>query len=95
MGWSYGIKAGETLDKWMNDCLANSGSQNQWTDKGKTYFFEHTRRDHNDGAITGTIWKFLPDGTHVRKSGSFRINGDGTIDRAPKFLKNATRVTTE
>lgn len=90
MGWSYAIRAGHTMDKWLEACLANSGSQNQWSEKGKTYFFEHTRKDHADGAICGAIWKFLPDGVHVRKSGTFRINPDGTVDRAPKFLKNLT-----
>jgi hypothetical protein len=78
------------MDKWTQACIANSGSQNQWSEKGNTYFFEHTRRDHDDGAICGSIWKFLPDGVHVRKSGSFRINGDGTVAKAPKFLKSLT-----
>jgi len=90
MGWSYRKEAGETMDRWMKACIANSGSQNQWTDKHGTYFFETTCRDHDDGEICGSIWRYLPDGTHVRKSGTFRINGDGTIDRAPKFFKDAT-----
>lgn len=90
MGWSYAKAAGDIMDKWTEACIANSGSQNQWSEKGKTYFFETTRRDHKDGAICGSIWSFLADGVHVRKSGTFRINSDGTVGRAPKFLKSIT-----
>jgi len=91
MGWSYAKAAGDVMDKWISACLANSGSQNTWsTSKGK-YFFETSRVEHGDGAITGTVWKFRPDGIHVRRSGTIRINGDGTIERAPKFLKDAAK----
>lgn len=90
MGWSYAQAAGKVMDRWTKACLANSGSQNQWSVKGETYFFETTCADHEDGAICGSIWRFLPDEIHVRRSGTFRINGNGTIARAPKFLKDAT-----
>lgn len=90
MGWSYAKAAGDVMDRWTKACIANSGSQNKWSVKGETYFFETTCTDHEDGAICGSIWRYLPDGEHVRRSGTFRINGDGTIARAPKFLKDAT-----
>lgn len=93
MGWSCGIKASEVLNKWMDACLEQSGSQNQFTSNGNTYFFEHSRKEHDDGAITGSIWKFLPDGVHVRKSGTFRIERDGSM-RAPKWLKDAAIAKT-
>jgi len=90
MGSSYSKAAGETMNKWINACIANSDSQNLWTENGNTYFFETSKQEHPDGAITGIIWKYLPGGIHIRRSSSFRINGDGTIAHAPKFLIDAT-----
>ena len=87
MGWSYAQEAGKIMNAWKEVCYKRSGSQNQWENKGKTYFFETSRVEHDDGSITGTVWRFLADGVHVRRSGSFKINGDGSIERAPKFLK--------
>jgi len=89
MGYTYGFKASEVLLRWSNACVANSGSQNTWQEpNGKKYFFENSRRQRDDYGISGTIWRFISE-THVRKSGSFLIAEDGTIVRAPKFLKNA------
>ena len=56
-----------------------------------------SHKEHDDGAITGSILKFLPnlpdggtdpskDGSAV-KAGSFKIAGDGTVARGPGFLK--------
>ena len=87
MGWSCSQKSSQTMDKWTAACLKSTGSQNTYKNRGETYFFENSRREYEDGAITGTIWRFLPNDTHVRKSSSFRINGDGSIERAPSFLK--------
>ena len=86
MGWSCNRDAMNTMDIWTAACRENSGSQNQWTDKNGTFFFEHSRTEHDDGAITGSIFKNT-DGINCKKNGTFRINGDGTVARAPKFLK--------
>ena len=41
-------------------------------------------REHDDGAITGCIWRAIPTNpAAVRKGGTFRINPDGTIARWP------------
>jgi hypothetical protein len=97
MGWSCARDAGYVLDAFTAACIKNSGNQNTWTDPktGKRYFFETSRTEHYDGAITGTIWRFLPDDKHVRKSGSFRIEGDGEVTRAPAFLKKAAKGAVE
>lgn len=86
MGWSCSKKAGDVLDKITDACYAKTGISNVYTSRGNKYFFEGSRKEHSDGAITGVIWKYTSE-THVRKAGSFRINGDGTIARMPKGMR--------
>jgi hypothetical protein len=88
MGYSATKAAFDTLDKWTNACLKNSKSQNVWSLNGKTYFWENSRVEHDDGSIKGSIWKFVED-DKCKRCGTFRINGDGSIHHAPKFLKDA------
>ena len=89
MGWSYASAAGKMFDKMTAKCIESTGSQNTWTEKGGTkYFWEASRTEHVDGSITGTIYKFV-DESHIVKSGSFKIDGDGEMIRGPKFLKEA------
>jgi hypothetical protein len=71
-------------DVWSKHCRKNTGSSNSYTGKdGRSYFFEVSRREHDDGAITGTSWKHVTQEGHVRRAGSWRINGDGTVARYP------------
>lgn len=95
MGWSCRADAGATLDKFGNACIAQTGSSNVFEAGGKRYFYEVSNTEHGDGAITGSIWKFLthnPDGSgKCVKAGSFRINPNGSIARAPAFLKKAAK----
>lgn len=94
MGWSCAAAAGDTMDKWTAACRAQTGSSNTFKVDGQEFFFEQSNREHDDGAITGTIWLMLtkkPDGSGtVRKAGTFRIEGDGSVKRAPAFLKKAS-----
>jgi PAS domain-containing protein len=55
-------------------------TSNTWDYNGQRYFFERGR-ERDDGAITGTVYRNLPDGVHCRKSGSVRIEPDGKITR--------------
>ena len=94
MGWSCRAEAAATMEKWSNKCRANSGSSNVWGDRKGWYMFEASRVEHADGAITGTIMKFIgnpmgQDSCPASRVGSFRINPDGTIAKAPLFLKDA------
>ena len=90
MGWSCTQAAGRVMEYWTKTCIANSGKQNEWKEKNNIYFWE-IGRENRDGAITGTIVKVFnmrPDGSsQCRVCGSFRINPDGTIKRAPTFLR--------
>ena len=89
MGWSCRADAGDVMADMTAACRrAGDGSSNVYQDaRGARYFWEVSRTEHRDGAITGTIWRFLPDGEHVRRAGSFRIDGDGTIARMPAPLR--------
>lgn len=78
MGWSCRKDAMDTMNAWAEACYKQSGISNLWRENGREYFFEHSRTEHADGAITGTIWP----------RGSFRIEGNGEVSRAPKFLKS-------
>ena len=90
MGWSCRADAARTADKWSDACVAQTGSSNVFQTKRGKYFWENSRKEHGDGAITGSVFKMLPgDNGLCRPSGSFRIEGDGTVTRAPKFLKDA------
>lgn len=88
MGWSCTAKAGWVLDTWTDACVKSTDSSNVWeTNKGR-YMFE-TGREQHDGAIVGQVYRFV-DRSRAIRSGSFRIEPDGTITRAPKFLKDAS-----
>lgn len=51
-------------------------------------------RENWDGAMTGTVWKMLPDGVRARRAGTFRIEADGHITRFPTLTK-AERLACE
>lgn len=88
MGWSCATAAAYSLDAMKDVCVAQTGTSNVYEEKGTKFFFEVSRREYADGAITGSIYKFLPD-ERCRKSGSFRIEGDGTFTRGPKIFRDA------
>lgn len=82
------------MDAWTRTCVAQTGSQNEFEIRGQRYFWEISRKEHADGAITGTIYRMLPvagDKHMCLPAGSFRINGDGTVKRGPALLKAAVR----
>lgn len=84
MGWSCTRDAGLTLDAITELCIKQTGMQNVFHANGDKYMLE-VGREKYDGAICGTIWKFV--GENIRKSGSLRIEPDGKISRGPAILK--------
>lgn len=95
MGWSCRADAAETMERWSEKCRASSGSSNVWGESRGWYMFDASRVEHDDGAITGTILRF--DGDPCGREscpasvvGSFRINPDGSVARAPSFLRKDT-----
>lgn len=90
MGWSCSAAASDTMRRWDEACRQSTGSSNQWREAdGAEFFVEISRREHQDGAITGTVFKMLPN-SRCRRVGTVRIEGDGRVARAPKFLKAAS-----
>lgn len=79
-------------------------SQNTFVVNGVEFFWEVSRTEHDDGAITGSVYKTVRKPTTedlandpycagwLVKAGSFRINPDGSIARVPKFLKDAAKT---
>ena len=92
MGWSCRADAARTYREWDEFCRTQTGSSNTFISNGERYFYEGSRREHSDGAITGTIWKFVGE-NQARKAGTFRIEGDGTVTRAPAILKNLSKTS--
>ena len=90
MGWSCRQDAYNTMKQWEQHCREQTNSSNSYKVGEQSYFFEASRTEHADGAITGAAWKMLPNG-RARKSGSFRIEGDGTVKRAPAGLVASMR----
>jgi hypothetical protein len=88
MGWSCTRDADRTARQWVDACVASTGSQNTFRSRGRKYFWEQSRTEHHDGAITGSIYRMDRHG-YCRRSGTFRIEGDGTVSRAPAFLRAA------
>jgi len=88
MGWSCREKAGKTMDKWTAACVHASGQQNTFSMRGRHYFWERSRTEHADGAITGSVWRMQDDG-RCKRTGTFRIEPEGHVSRAPKFLQEA------
>lgn len=85
MGWSCSREASLTLEAIQQFCLSQTGQQNVFRTDKCEYFFETSKREHSDGAITGSIWKVVGMGTH--RTGSFKIEGNGIISNGPWTFK--------
>ena len=84
MGWSCTATAAHVMDDWTAKCRSQGGSSNSYVGKdGRGYFIQWSRKEHDDGRITGTVYGDLPDGVHVRKTGTVNIAADGMVGRYP------------
>jgi hypothetical protein len=82
VGYSCTALASSTLDA-LQERFRHDGSGNTYsTDGGRTRFFWERGREQPDGAMTGTIIRWL-DNEDARRAGSYRIDPDGTIVRFP------------
>lgn len=89
MGWSCRKDAGDVLDKIMASCVSMTGISNNWKHNGASYMFEVSSKEHDDGAITGSIYNI--NGLHqCFKKGSFRIEGSGEVSRGGHGFKELT-----
>lgn len=84
MGWSCAAKASlveRAITAEIKKAYPTVETSNGLPDGG---FWEISRKEHADGAITGTVWKAV-DADHVIKSGSFKISPEGKIVRFPRL----------
>lgn len=84
MGWSCRKEAGDTLEKIQDYCSKDSGVSNEFKENGTSYFFEVSRTEHADGAITGSVHEMVPP-QNAKRVGQFRIEPDGKISRFDKL----------
>lgn len=85
MGWSCTSDAGHALDTIFNQCYEQTKIQNAYigTD-GMKHFIETSRKEYDDGHITGTIYRYdAHDSRFAYRAGSFRIDEDGHVSRYP------------
>lgn len=90
MGWSCRQEAYDVEQAWSKACRQSTGSQNTWKEGSNSYFYDISSKEHDDGAITGKIWK-MGKNNQCTLASHFRIEGNGTITKAPKFLKDAAK----
>lgn len=79
MGYSYATRAGLAHDAMLAVLDAPS---NGWIIGGVSFFAEETRRDHPDGALTGTVWRIGVANT-CRRMGSFHCDAQGRVRSWP------------
>ena len=91
MGYSCTTAADHMLGL-IRHTFSNGKYSNGLAIAGKTYFYEVSRREHADGAITGTLFENIsvlgfPDQEYARSVGSFRIGPSGSISRFPRLKR--------
>lgn len=87
MGWSCSHLAAITQEAITKRCVADTSSGNCFCANGTRYMIEWSRREHRDGAITGTILRFDGAGG-LKNNTSIKINANGVISRGPATLRN-------
>lgn len=79
MGFSYTRRAGDTLRAMVEACLEETKTQNVWTYRKRSYFFEEIREDRPDGSIWGVVFLNHADGVRCTLTGYFRIDPEGHV----------------
>lgn len=85
MGYSVSAKADIVLSEAMK-IVSDSDSSNVF----RGYFYE-TGRENVDGAFTAQVMKIVAGG-FAKRSGSIRIEADGTITRFPTMKPNEKKL---
>jgi len=86
MGYSCNAKAAYAMDEISAMCVKSTGASNTWEHGSDRYFYERSNVEHDDGAITGSVWKMVGD--RCKRAGSFRISGHGLVERFPTMPAN-------
>jgi hypothetical protein len=74
------------MDAWTKACVEFGGeqSQNVFRTAGKRYMWETDGKEHDDGAITGEILRFIDD-TRAVITTRFRILPNGRVTYSVPF----------
>ncbi len=95
MGWSCAADAADVMRAWSDACVKETGNSGVFRRDGEEYIWEPSRREHEDGAITGTVsvvvGRLPGDVVRCRKVGSFRIEPDGAVKKGPAMLKQVAK----
>lgn len=86
MGWSCTKAAGDTMDRWSAVCRKATGSSNAFKVGPKKFFFEGDNIEHDDGSITGEVFR-MGGGGLAYAYGKFHIGPNGEVLKAPEPLK--------
>lgn len=89
MGWSCSVAASDVERSWSSVCWAQTGLSNTFRSGKWTYFYELDNVEHVDGSITGHVFRLTGDLAH--EAGTFKIDGQGRVERAPIFLRQVGR----
>ena len=92
MGKVYSGEAHDIFGVWKDICIASTGIGNVYEVDGNRYTLDLSRKQHADGAMTGSVWRLLSTNEETgvstcEKAGSFRIDADGTVSRYPVGLR--------
>lgn len=85
MGWSCSKAVSDLMKRWEVACLSSTDSQNSWRENGRMFFWEADPREYADGGVSGKV--FEDKGHTAMRVGSVKVEGSGTVTRAPAFLK--------
>lgn len=86
MGWSCSVAASDVERSWSEVCLTQTGLSNTFRSGNRTYFYEVESVEHDDGSITGHVFRLTAD-NQAYEAGTFKIDGLGKVERAPAFLR--------
>lgn len=93
MGYSCTVAAANVVDMILAHVTEPGGSSNSWTFAGSSYFYE-TGREHEDGRVTGTVWRTYstPEGDFCSKAGRVLVTASGKLVTFPAVPRAAREV---
>lgn len=97
MGWSCSHEASRSLDlitRRLEGLTLEGEPANVFKCGQARYFYEVNRKTHDDGGITGKVFRLNLDGT-AEMTRTFKINGDGTLAYGPACFSYALRIPRE
>ena len=97
MGWSCTLEASRTWDRlhrtaWTRHEVGTNVAEYQ----GDWYMWERSNRDHDDGRITGQVWRYnrhpqSKNPATITRAGNFRIDAEGKLT-GPAILHHLNRA---